>query len=358
MTAAAIQLIHAGRQQSLTAKTPVHHQQLQTLSLEQIDKHLKKERHFDQKKTMKYFLSMFDKSDVMKNGGLSFTEVPPWSDIEMRYGSNPNILGLDSCDKYRKSVHSSERYIAPSGLFHSGTNLVSEVLTAGCHIMSADDGRTTTPSSSIHFQVPWGKHNPQSARNEYRIPKDAYQDIDIDNVLPIVMVRHPIDWMESMCRQPYAAKFIKNSNASTPDLPCPSMEVPVTVGFYRRFNYTNLLDLWKTWYQEHVIETDYPQLVVRLEDVVYRPRETLSQICDCGGGKFYWNAASTLLTSKFGGRVSKDNDSSMNRNGILEAWTRHARVGVDRTVERPSDRQRVRDEGNAGLLKTLGYKLI
>lgn len=49
-------------------------------------------------------------------------------------------------------------------------------------------------------------------------------------------------------------------------------------------NYTSLVDMWNTWYgQWHDVE--FPRLMIRFEDLLFHAEETVTKICECGGGK-------------------------------------------------------------------------
>ena len=155
----------------------------------------------------------------------SLQDLPPWSSIERQYGKEPLILGLGKCQEYRDSTLPHDRWVAPAGLFHSGTNLMAGVLASSCFGISP------------HWQVPWGKHNPWKAHLVHTVDKPLYQQANVSNVLPIVMVRHFLDWMPSMCSQPYTAKW----NHSHSNLNCPSLQdAPVTVGLYQ----TQVMTIW------------------------------------------------------------------------------------------------------------------
>jgi len=242
--------------------------------------------------------------------------LPQWnSDIVSRYGSEPKILGLETCETFRQHTQKLQEamisplqiWLAPAGLFHTGTNLISQALVEGCL-----SGRV-----SVHHQVPWGKHNPLKAREEgYRPDKANYKVIETSNVLPIVMVRHPMDWMRSMARQPYAAKW----NHTIHD-PMYRGNNPVSVGFFEKTIYPNLLDFWKTWNEDYLDAPQFPRLVVRLEDLVFFPHQTLSQICSCAGGKY--RPHGSIFQYKQGGTVRRNAKHNI---PLVDAWIRHGSV--------------------------------
>ena len=51
--------------------------------------------------------------------------------------------------------------------------------------------------------------------------------------------------------------------------------------------YKSLADMWLEWYKPYFLDEKYgqtPRLMVRHEDIVYRPEKVVSKICECVGG--------------------------------------------------------------------------
>lgn len=60
--------------------------------------------------------------------------------------------------------------------------------------------------------------------------------------------------------------------------------VPIIVRYKNEIaKHESLAHFWKEWYQEY-FDADFPRLMIRLEDVVFHPYETLKAVCDCAGG--------------------------------------------------------------------------
>jgi len=49
-------------------------------------------------------------------------------------------------------------------------------------------------------------------------------------------------------------------------------------------NYTSMVDLWNTWYGQWY-DAEFPRLMVRFEDLLFHAEETITKVCECGGGK-------------------------------------------------------------------------
>jgi hypothetical protein len=135
-----------------------------------------------------------------------------------------------------------------------------------------------------------------------------------------------------MCQQRFAVSWKKQknkNNSSAPSLPCPSLDTPIEVNFYKKFDYDNIIDLWTNWNQDY-FNYDGPRLLVRLEDLVYEPKTTLQQICDCAGGSFQYDP--NILEDRHGGvaQVRKQSQSTTKKDHFLaKAWNRHAGVSIE-----------------------------
>ena len=131
------------------------------------------------------------------------------------------------------------------------------------------------------------------------------EQVPHNDVLPIVMIKDPITWMSSLCRHPYSARWRHYKI-------CPNL-VPNefdkgrkpgegTMGVIVRFatqhigdeplpdknnktfvNYDSILDFWNVWYKQY-LDADFPRLMIRFEDLLFHAEETVSQVCECGGG--------------------------------------------------------------------------
>jgi hypothetical protein len=270
--------------------------------------------------------------------------LPAWSQIEDRYGpAFPHILGLDRCEEYRNAVvpNPQDRWVAPAGLFHSGTNLLSLLMAQTC-----SGGNSNLQPRG---QVPYGKHNPIQAAtvDGFRIPKEEYRQVqDLSRVLPIVMVRHPLDWMQSLCRQSYTVSWDRNSSSTS--LPCPSLDTPVRVKLYKDFSHDNVLDFWSEWYAGYWNYTAGARLVVRLEDLVFAPMETLFQICSCVGGHFRYDSrilrdrqGGTVRRGGGGGRDKQRTDQGEEEHFLIQAWKRHAAVTLESSLPSSPENRRL-----------------
>jgi len=48
--------------------------------------------------------------------------------------------------------------------------------------------------------------------------------------------------------------------------------------------YSSLVDLWNVWYGDWYDVVEFPRLMVRFEDLMFHAEDTVTQVCECGGG--------------------------------------------------------------------------
>mmetsp|Transcript_15636 Transcript_15636/g.31761 ORF Transcript_15636/g.31761 Transcript_15636/m.31761 type:complete len:451 (-) Transcript_15636:1303-2655(-) len=236
--------------------------------------------------------------------------LPSVEDIQALYGSEPRIVGLEQCEAFRAAVPPERRLMGPAGLFNSATNLLNKLLKLNC----VNRARKQKPEYSrfiptgMALQVPWGKHNPITWRLHHEAQLGgvvAGQQVPQTDVLPIVMIKDPITWMSSLCRHPYSARFRHRHL-------CPNL-VPdekdkgkrpgdKTINVIVRFatkhygsdplpgptnktfvDYDTILDFWSIWYKQY-LDADFPRLMIRFEDLLFHAEETITEVCECGGG--------------------------------------------------------------------------
>ena len=434
----------------LTDKQQVHYQERRDSQKQKQQQQQQHEQHkvsspnADRLETIRRLslASGLDTQSLMMEFATKIGKLPPgWSStIERKYGQTiPRIIIGDDekdtgqqkyCERYRRSVVPNRRWVAPAGLFHTGTNLMANLLTQTCHWdVEVDHNNNNNNNNNIehkeynikednsvskntsmtsrsgttgvqqnrkhkkkpHWQVVYGKHNPIQAATEdsYRIPRHPYNSIQhLNNVMAVVMVRHPLDWIRSVCKQPFAISWNASNNSTDvihdgsskntthkeqpqkQNLPCPSLESDIYVDGYKMLHYSNLLELWKIWNRDYYnydpqkkSNASHPALggriMVRLEDLVFAPRETLSKICECVGGVFEFNPR-RLLKERQGGTPREESHlSSSKPNFLVEAWDRHANVDLSSSMLSAENRILFRKEMEeiSDLMDALHYQV-
>ena len=221
-------------------------------------------------------------------------KLPTWQHVLDLYGPDVVIVGKDRCADFRKKVPLTDRKVGVAGLFNTGTNLLD------LHLMRNVHGVENL------WQVPWGKHRMAEVKWNHTAKDMAkYRKED---VLPVVIVRDPLSWLQSMCTHPYAAKwrfgrhhcpnFIPNDGdrehfKNLKDV----FQVRVKFDQQSSFSFTSLAHLYSEWHQQY-LTADYPVLFVRFEDLVFSPRTVLSEIADCLGAKLTEPLKFQVKTSK------------------------------------------------------------
>lgn len=214
--------------------------------------------------------------------------LPDWSAVESQYGSEPVVNGLDRCHEFRSMK--GDKFLAPAGLFNTGTNAMTYYLRANLQI-----GNNDTSHYGILTQVPWDKHWMYSLRYEHTIARHGM--FDKDRVMPIVVIRDPLTWIRSMCRQPYLVRWIpKQARTHCPHTIVNGQTQPVAIPSMTNRTWQSLFHLWNDWYREY-LDAPSPRLIVRVEDLWFRPRKVLEIIQKCTGAKqaseFFYVVASS-----------------------------------------------------------------
>ena len=133
-------------------------------------------------------------------------ELPTWQQVVDRLGPKPRIYGLDSCQTFKRTIPPAEAFIAPAGAFNSGTNLMAELLIANCFNPAR---RKKYKSDGVRWQVNWGKHQPPKYRVDQSVYKDKFE-MPNENILPVVTIRDPYSWLQSMCRNRYVCMLFSS----------------------------------------------------------------------------------------------------------------------------------------------------
>lgn len=221
--------------------------------------------------------------------------------------AKPKTIGLERCAAFRSMAGARGRP-AVAGLFNTGTNFLMKLLRNNCQFPDACPAALVPKSQNEYnpyeeeikimaemqlsrrrgrkcspflLQVPWGKHNPVDWRGDHAA--QGMEDVDVNSVLPVVVVKDPFTWMRSMCRMEYAAKF-RHGQAQC--CPHPVMRTKTVVRFRKERparNYTSVVDFWREW-NEAYERFKHPRLLVRYEDLLFNSQETTKEVCECSGG--------------------------------------------------------------------------
>ena len=257
------------------------------------------------------------------------SRLPTWGEMTSLYGPQPNIIGLERCEAFRHSLAKpSDALIGPAGLFNTGTNFLEQMLYLNCQIPDS-----TIPTNGMRRNVPWGKHTPASWRLHFEAQVDG--GVSHTDTLPIVMVKDPMTWMQSMCRHPYAAQW-KHTQKHCPNLvpngsdeeagirgrgPENAIEVSIRYNGNKdgTTHHDSLADLWNDWYGAYY-EADYPRLIVRYEDLLFYPEFVVTKICQCAGGKIKFE------NFQFEANPAKGGAAHDGSSGLAEATVKYGKA--------------------------------
>ena len=257
--------------------------------------------------------------------------LPSLQEVEDLYGDKVVIHGLDQCKVYRDKVPGKLRFIVPAGLQNTGTNLLYKLLQRNCYIPErwaespkSNYSQSQTPFTSemedtydcfaracktrlddfdldigMRANAHWWKHAPLSWRDNppYPISRIHGKTYDRMNALPIVMIKDPINWMSSMCRNPYEVSIIRPSGKCPKLVPKNRVVISPSHGKIRRFSYSydSLVDMFSDYYNEWISNASFPSLIVRYEDLLFHPKVVIKQVCSCAGGKMRDDGSFSLV---------------------------------------------------------------
>lgn len=141
--------------------------------------------------------------EILKLAGVSrrnidMVALPSWEQVVERLGGEPRIVGLETCQRYRDTVPLKLRQVAPAGMFNTGTNLLQQLLRENCEV----SGRKQ--ETLVGWQVNWGKHQSPRFRHANYVNARIRNN---SNIFPVVMVRDPWTWLQSMCKVRYSAHW-------------------------------------------------------------------------------------------------------------------------------------------------------
>ena len=128
--------------------------------------------------------------------------------------------------------------------------------------------------------------------------------IPVENSLPLVAVRDPWMWLQSMCRHHYTAFWPHSEKGHCPNLVATDSEIehfprlkqlyyesniegigekvdepliPVTVKYDKDiYDHDSLAHFWSEWYRLY-LDADFPRIMVRFEDMLFHAKEVIER---------------------------------------------------------------------------------
>ena len=247
-------------------------------------------------------------------------QLPRWSQVTDLYGTEPVYISLETCNAFQNQPNfdPSEHFVTTAGTFNSGTNLMAELLIANCHL-PARVAKYGKKNKGVRWEAVWGKHTPvfnETFRQTHRAAGFKEDRVVYNVMFPAVTVRDPYKWMPSMCRHEYGAHWPHDRTKHCPNLLPTSVDyehvnqlqqnhhprqhpddytlklsdsgsIQVTV-HYSDFVvvHDSLVHFWNEWYKQY-LDVHWPRLLVRMEDVIFYPKQVTQTVCECAGGVFH-----------------------------------------------------------------------
>ena len=85
-----------------------------------------------------------------------------------------------------------------------------------------------------------------------------------EDALPVVTIRNPFDWMSSMCKNSYTARWSMHEHGSSNNI-CPHLVytngtlVEVNAKLADKWlRFDSLAHLWNEWYNQYIRDSDFP----------------------------------------------------------------------------------------------------
>ena len=239
--------------------------------------------------------------EVLQSAGATVTpemkdRLPSWDQVVQLYGEHPvfRYSQKQTCELYQFQVPPERRMLGSAGMFSTGTNLLTTLLKKNCKIPERVALYGVNASRELHgirWQVPWGKHTQPQYRNQHAATHA--KAISKDDILPVITIRHPISWMQSMCKNPYTTKWTHNKHHCPQLHPLyheqgqekvndPGLNIddaknddhansgnrwnPVTVTYAAGTQtYKSLAHLFNDWYNGYTKHASYPWIMIRME---------------------------------------------------------------------------------------------
>lgn len=146
-------------------------------------------------------ITMLQEAGIKDFDAETVAKLPTTSQIEKLYGKGPVVYGLDTCKAFRDMIPASEASVASAGIFNSGTNTLAMYMNANC-VMPENKKEKY---GGMRWQVPWGKHMVAKRRLTNTVKND--RKVNKTTVMPVIAIRDPYSWMQSMCRHPYGTIY-------------------------------------------------------------------------------------------------------------------------------------------------------
>ncbi|ETO10210.1 hypothetical protein RFI_27166 [Reticulomyxa filosa] len=167
------------------------------------------------------------------------------------YNNKIRVYGLHHCPNVKKEnpkvrPRKAFKKLAISGMYNSGTNALYSLLKSNCK-----------PSKNYNeavWQIKWGKHGYPYKIDEITLKKNASSfqlfSKELEEVLPVYVIRDPLTWIKSVCRNAYTIEFRSKMDKNPTFwqfMLCPRL-LNVSSCKWHNQSFDTIADLWNQWY--------------------------------------------------------------------------------------------------------------
>lgn len=214
--------------------------------------------------------------------------LPSWEEVAQLYGEEPRIYGMETCQHFQKTLQerNATAKVQVAGLFNTGTNAFAQAI----HINIYNQNQSTFRRGQHQYI---GKHLSLETKSSYM--NGPWESWNASTKLPVVLIRDPYRWINSMCGLPYLAEWKRGAKKRCPNLvptkqekSLPEFQNLTSFNITVHFNidhteeYDSLTDYWSDWNRQW-FEADFPRLIVRFEDTLYHAEKVFEKITECTG---------------------------------------------------------------------------
>ena len=170
-------------------------------------------------------------------------------------------------------------------------------------------------------------------------------------------MRNPYTWFRSTCKNPYTADW-KHKRHDSGD--CPALkdrktglwnEVTVRYGAGED-HHQSVAGLWNDWYSYYIKDAKFPWVAIRMEDLVFYPKETIRAVCECAGGEIRTDQNFVYIVDS----AKADRPGHDASTGIYTAWIKYSKHPPPRFGFSVADYQAAVDTLDPKLMEAFGYQ--
>ena len=162
-----------------------------------------------------------------------------------------------------------------------------------------------------------GKHTYLRAIQHNYNPGWSHSSANKKGDFVLVVVRHPLSWIASMCKRAYVCgwqrehRLIHGKSSPSVVASCLRSELNRTVycNDNRGHHHADLSHLWADWYRAYASPHWIPRIFIRYEDLLLHPLQVWSYLCQCIGASAV-ESISFESTDPRGRKISLDERTS------------------------------------------------